>query len=190
MRRSYFRIGICGEGAELKGDLRWRIEREIGFPASAKNELRVNEGEQQEEKTEAGTSKGGHPELPSEPIDLTLGVSWMVEGLREFGAESFVTSVRLSWDEVLRNFPLEADEAKNRTALLRSFSNAMAARFRAAIQLQGYGRPLRLSGSIEAGTFDRILQTLGAAGYIEETERPQHLKQGRYWRLTNKQAHL
>jgi hypothetical protein len=142
--------------------------------------------EDQGEGKQKEPAEGGVASLPSESVDLTITVSWQAaERGAQLSKQSFTTLVTLTWPEILLLLGMEPGKPKNRNTLWRLFSNSIAARFRSAIQRQGYARVSRLTGKIEPAEFDRILATLETAGYLQPAQKPAYVKQRTtYYQLT------
>lgn len=65
------------------------------------------------------------------------------------------------------------------------FSDSVAAQFTPAIDRQGYNKARRVRGKLDPAVFNRIMENLGANGWIKVTDAPKYVRQkGRYWMLT------
>ena len=128
---------------------------------------------------------GAEAALSGGMVEVPIVVSWESSG--EEGEKekiSFQTIVRLSVQEAVSHLRLKSGEAKNRVTLLRSFASSVAARFKGAIQERAERKLIRVSGKVDAGDFEEILETLAREGLVVEAEPPKYVKQRvKYWRL-------
>jgi hypothetical protein len=153
------------------------------FAAKAGRAVKEADRDSEDNPTEAPSTGMS---ISENAFEMPLEISWVGEEQPGVATKvSFLTLVTLTWEEALGHMHLLESKGENRVTLSRLFTNAVAARFKPAIQQKGKGKIKRVSGHIDSTVFDRVIEELQKRGWIEPAESPKYVKQrSRYWKLT------
>ena len=143
-------------------------------------------GKDRERSSRKSAPRGARETHLRKPFEADFIVSWTSEERDGENARvSFQTVVTLDLAGAFALLALKPGEPKNRISLLKMFSDAVAQRFKSAIERRGYGRVTRLRGKMDGAVFDEMMEQLRGQGLIEESSPPQYVRhRAKYWKLT------